>query len=205
MMFCAGLTGGYAAGKTAAANIFAALGAKVIDADIVGRALTAPGGAALPLLQKTLGAWAFTAAGELDRAALRTRAFASPALRRRLENALHPQIEKEMRRQMAEPSAAPYLLLSVPLLFESGRFLADCCRTVAVDCARQTQIARAAKRDGVSTAAARAVIAAQMPRRARLARADDIICNDGGRGALRRAVVALHKKYMQYASERKNR
>ena len=204
MIFCAGLTGGFASGKTAAAEIFAELGAKLIDADAVSRALTAPGGGALPLLRKTLGGWAFTAAGELDRAKVRARVFADATARRRLESALHPQIEKEMRRQMSAPGGAPYILLSIPLLFETGAFLADCRRIVVVDCSVQTQIARARRRDGMTAAAARAVIAAQMPRRERLLRADEVIKNDGCLGALRRAAAALHKKFIILSQKERN-
>ncbi len=201
MIFCAGLTGGFAAGKTAAAEMFAELGAKVIDADEIGRALTAPGGAALPLLKKVLGAWAFTAAGELDRAKVRARVFADAKLRRRLEAALHPQIETEMRRRLAGVAAAPYILLSAPLLLETGALVADCRRIIVVDCAPETQIARARRRDKITEAAARAVIAAQMPRRLRLERADDIIKNDGNCGDLRRAVSDLHQKFIKLSGQ----
>lgn len=196
MIFCVGLTGGFASGKSAAASIFAELGAKLIDADEAARALTAPGGGALPLLRKNLGGWAFTAAGDFDRAKVRARVFADAATRRRLEAVLHPQIEKEMRRQMASPGNAPYLLLCIPLLFETGSFIADCRRIVVVDCPAQLQIARARRRDGMTIATARAIIAAQMPRRERRARADEVIKNDADFGALRRAAQTLHKKFI---------
>ena len=45
-----GLTGGIDSGKSAATAIFAALGAPVLDADALARALTAPKGAALPAI-----------------------------------------------------------------------------------------------------------------------------------------------------------
>lgn len=203
MIFCAGLTGGFAAGKTSAAEIFSELGAEVIDADDAGRALTAPNGKALPSLRKALGDWAFNSEGEFDRKKVRARVFADETTRRRLEKALHPQIEMEMRRRIAAAKDAPYVILSAPLLFETGVFAGECRRVVAVDCCEETQIARAVKRGGITDAEARAVLAAQMPRAERISRADGVINNEGGRRELRRAVLEFHKQFMQLSQERK--
>ena len=195
VMMAAGLTGGLAAGKSAAATHFAALGAAVIDADVVGRELTASGGRAIAPLRAALGGWAFAADGAFDRDVVRARAFADSQTRRRLENVLHPLIEEEMRRQM-RVAAGPYILLVIPLLLETGAFAADCRRIVVVDCAPETQIARAVGR-GMDAAEARAIVAAQMPRAERIARADDIIDNEGARAALADAVRMRHREFVR--------
>lgn len=202
MTFCAGLTGGLASGKSTASRLFAAEGAAVIDADEVGRELTAPGGAALPRLRKALGADMFDEGGDLRRAELRERAFSDPALRRRLEAALHPPIRREMLHRMRAAASLepPYVILSAPLLLESGMFAARCHRIAVVDCAVRVQIERARARDGVSAAHAKRIIAAQMSRRDRLSHADDVIDNSGDKGALRKAVRALHRMYIALAA-----
>lgn len=197
MTVCIGLTGGLAAGKDAAAKAFSALGATTLDADTVSRALTADGGAALPLLRQTLGDWAFAEDGALLRDTVRARVFADPALRQKLEQALHPLIQEEMRRQIAAGGDCPYLLLVVPLLLETRMFVSDCRRIAVVDCLPERQIARAVQRDGITPAQAEAIIAAQLPRAQRLARADDIINNDGDFSALQAAVFACHQRYLQ--------
>lgn len=198
-MMTAGLTGGLASGKSAAAAIFAALGAAVIDADSIGHTLTAPGGRALPLLRAAFGDSVFAADGEFDRAAARARAFADAPMRLLLEGVMHPLIEEEMRQQM-RAAAGAYILLVIPLLLETGTFTADCLRIVVVDCAPETQLARAIKR-GMDGTEARAIIAAQMPRRERIARADDIINNEGELSALDGAVRAQHQLFLQLSEK----
>lgn len=194
-MMTAGLTGGLASGKSAAAAIFASLGATIIDADEISRALTIRGGGAEVMLRDALGDWAFTADGAFDRNAVRARAFNDSQTRKSLENVLHPLIEKEMRRRMRAASGA-YILLVIPLLLETGTFTAECRRILVVDCAPQTQIARAAKR-GMDAAEARAIVAAQMPREERIARADAIIDNEGELSALEKTVRARHDELLQ--------
>lgn len=192
-MMTAGLTGGLASGKSSAAALFASFGAAVIDADDISHSLTAAGGIALPPLRAALGDWAFTAEGTLDRAAVRRRAFSEPPLRRLLEQTLHPMIAAEMRRQKsaAESAAGEYVLLVAPLLLEAGEWAAECDRVVVVDCAAEMQLARAVRR-GMSAAAARQIIAVQMTREERNARADDIIKNDGDMASLAEAVRKSH-------------
>ena len=194
-MFCAGLTGGVGAGKSAAAEMFAARGVLVVDADAVGRDLTAAGGAGVAAATAALGEWAAAADGGLNRQLVRERVFSDPDLRRKLEAALHPLIRAESLRRLAAAGIAPYGILSAPLLFESGVMAALCDRIAVVDCDLELQIARAASRDGADAAAIRRIAAAQMPRRERLARADDVLENSGTLAELEMRVVELHRKY----------
>ena len=194
-MFCAGLTGGVGAGKSAAAEMFAARGVLVVDADTVGRDLTAAGGAGVAAATAALGEWAAAADGGLNRQLVRERVFSDPDLRRKLEAALHPLIRAESLRRLAAAGSAPYGMLSAPLLFESGVMAELCDRIAVVDCDLELQIARAASRDGADAAAIRRIAAAQMPRRERLARADDVLENSGTLAELEKRVAELHRKY----------
>ena len=194
-MFCAGLTGGVGAGKSAAAEMFAARGVLVVDADTVGRDLTAAGGAGVAAAIAALGEWAAAADGGLNRQLVRERVFSDPDLRRKLEAALHPLIRAESLRRLAAAGSAPYGMLSAPLLFESGVMAELCDRIAVVDCDLELQIARAASRDGADAAAIRRIAAAQMPRRERLARADDVLENSGTLAELEKRVAELHRKY----------
>ena len=82
--FVLGLTGGIGCGKSAAAQYLASLGAAHIDADAISRALTAPGGAALPEIRKAFGDGVFMPDGTLNRAALAQIVFADDAQRAEL-------------------------------------------------------------------------------------------------------------------------
>lgn len=190
-----GLTGGIGSGKSAAAAQFAGLGVPVVDTDVIAHALTAANGAAMPLLAAEFGSQVVAESGALDRAAMRALAFANPESRRRLESILHPLIRAESVRQL-DAARGPYALLVVPLLFENPDYLALVRRSLLVDCAEEVQLARVQARSGLTAEAVRAIMAAQMPRLQRLARADDVIDNDGSLAALQLQVEAKHQYYL---------
>ncbi|RQO66770.1 dephospho-CoA kinase [Aquitalea sp. FJL05] len=190
-----GLTGGIGSGKSAAAAQFAELGVPVVDTDVIAHALTAADGAAMPLLAAEFGSQVVAENGALDRAAMRALAFADPDSRRRLESILHPLIRAESVRQL-DAARGPYVLLVVPLLFENPDYLALVRRSLLVDCAEEVQLARVQARSGLTAEAVRAIMAAQMPRVQRLARADDVIDNDGSLAALQLQVEAKHQYYL---------
>lgn len=199
--YVVGLTGGIGSGKSAAADLFAALGAGMVDTDVIARELTGPGGAAMPAIAAAFGPGVIGSDGALDRTAMRRRAFADAAARKRLEAILHPLIRAESdRRSRASP--APYVVLVVPLLVESGSYRERCDRVCVVDCSEATQVARVQARSGLTQAEVRAIMATQASREERLAAADDVIDNEGALAALAPQVEALHREYLRRAAER---
>ena len=191
-----GLTGGIGSGKSAVAEEFARLGICVVDADAIAHALTAPGGTAMPLLQQAFGTEVVRADGALDREVMRARVFSDPVARERLNTLLHPLIAEEALRELAA-ARSPYVVLMVPLLFESGRFAGLCQRVLVVDCPEQVQIERVRQRSGLAAEQVVAIMAAQLSRADRLARADDVIDNSGARDSLPAQVAGLHRSYLQ--------
>ncbi len=186
-----GLTGGIGSGKSTVARTLVACGAALVDTDAIARALTAPGGAALPALAATFGPQIVGPDGALDRDRMRALAFADPAAKARLEGVLHPMIGAEAQRQ-AEAAGARPIVFDVPLLTESRHWRARVQRVLVVDCREATQVARVVARNGWSEDAVRRVIAQQAPRAARRAIADAVIFNDGvGPEALEAEVRAL--------------
>lgn len=194
-----GLTGGIGSGKSAAADRFAALGAALVDSDLIAHQLTGVGGEAMAAVKATFGGGVVTADGALDRAAMRARVFEAPAERARLEAILHPMIRAESERQ-CRAATSPYVVLVVPLLVESPDFRQRCARVVVVDCPEALQIARVMARSGLDEAQVRAIMAAQSSRAVRLAAADDVIDNSGDLDALYRQVDALHARYLGMAA-----
>ncbi|MCU0814273.1 MAG: dephospho-CoA kinase [Burkholderiaceae bacterium] len=173
-----GLTGGIGSGKSTVALRLVALGAHLVDTDAIARALTAPGGGAIPALRATFGDDAIAADGALDRERMRRLAFADPAAKRRLEAVLHPMIGAEAERQ-ATLADGRAVVFDVPLLAESTRWRARVHRVLVVDCREATQIERVARRPGWSAEAARRVVEQQATRAERRAVADAVIFNDG--------------------------
>lgn len=172
-----GLTGGIGSGKSTAARCLVDCGAWLVDTDAIARALTLPGGAAIPTLAAEFGADAITVDGALDRERMRQRVFADAGAKARLEAILHPLIAAEAQRQ-AQASGGRPVVFDVPLLAESGHWRVRVDRILVIDCDEATQLARVATRAGWTEDAARRVLAQQATRAARRAIADAVIDND---------------------------
>ncbi|MGH8495312.1 MAG: dephospho-CoA kinase [Gammaproteobacteria bacterium] len=192
-----GLTGGITCGKSLVADAFAAHGVPVIDTDFIAREVVHPGSPALARIVGEFGDGILDDAGALDRGRLRARVFDVPADRLRLEAILHPAIIEEMNRRAADVRA-PYVVLVIPLLVETG-YDTEVDRVLVVDCTEDAQIERLMTRDGESEAGARRILAAQVSREDRLAAADDIIDNSGSKEMARAAVALLHERYLELA------
>ena len=199
MPFCVGVTGGIGSGKSRAAALFGKLGADVVDTDDISHEITAAGGSAMPAIVKAFGATVAATDGSMDRAAMRRLVFEKSDARKQLENVLHPQI-RERARNRVMASTAPYVLLVVPLLLETGSYRDLIRRVLVIDCDESLQISRAMQRSNLTADAVRAIMAAQLPRRQRLAGADDVICNDGDIAQLRTQVTDLHQQYLKLAA-----
>ena len=173
-----GLTGGIGSGKSTVAAMFVRLGATLIDTDAIARAISLPGGAAMPAIESAFGADVLDAAGGLDRARMREIVFADTDAKRRLEGILHPLIAIETERQASVAAGTP-IVFDVPLLVESKRWRRIVDRVLVVDTSEATQLARVVARSGWAPDAVQAVIAQQAPRSERRAAADAVIFNDG--------------------------
>lgn len=195
-MLRVGLTGGIGSGKSTVAGLFAARGVPVIDADEIARRLTRPGEPVVDEIAATLGV-DLIRDGTLDRRRLAARVFQNSADRQRLESILHPRIRAAMQEEIKRLTA-PYCLLVIPLLIETGqRNLVD--RVLVVDVDERTQIDRIRRRDARGDAEIHAILAAQVSRARRLQEADETVTNDGDTAALESQVEALHRKYLELA------
>lgn len=193
------LTGGVAAGKSAVARRFEALGVPVHDADVAAREVVEPGTAGLAAVVDTFGAGILDEAGRLDRPAMRQRIFADPAARKMLEAIIHPLVRQWLH-QRALAERAPYCLLAIPLLAENIEHYRWIDRVLLVDVPEPVQIARLIARDGVDETLAARMLAHQATRAERLALADDVIENSGDESALDDAVAKLHQRYLALAT-----
>ena len=199
-MLVVGLTGGIGSGKSTVAERFARLGVPVIDTDVIARELTGPGGAALPQIRAAFGDAVMHADRTLDRAALRRRVFADAAERRRLEAILHPRIRRAVEVALAALDA-PYALVVIPLLVETGGYRDLLDRVLVVDCPEAVQIERVMARSGLAREEVAAILAAQAGRAERLAAADDVIANTAAPEALDTEVEALDGRYRALAGK----
>jgi dephospho-CoA kinase len=194
MPFCVGLTGGIGCGKSKATDIFAELGAGVVDTDVISRELTGPGGGAMRAISAEFGQAYVLSDGSLDRPRMRALVFSDPGAKQRLEQILHPQIRAASRERIAT-ALETYVIVVVPLLLETGAYRDLLDRVIVIDCDEAQQVARTMARSGLKEDEVRGIMRAQVPRATRLKGADDVLRNDADIPALRAQIEALHAKY----------
>ncbi|KAH0626944.1 hypothetical protein JD844_002257 [Phrynosoma platyrhinos] len=166
-MFLVGLTGGIASGKSTVVAILQELGCAVIDADVIARQVVQPCFRAHQRIVHSFGPEILLESGEINREALGSIIFSQPEKRQLLNSITHPEIQKEMLKQILK-----YFLLghSDP----------------------QSQLSRLMRRNGLTQAEAEARIAAQLPLDQKVKLANHIIDNSGDAEATRRQVLKLH-------------
>jgi dephospho-CoA kinase len=194
------VTGGIASGKTTVAKLFETLGAGLVDTDEIAHALTRAGQPAVVQISRQFGEEYLDAEGALDRARMRALVFSDADARRKLEAILHPLIRARAAARV-DSSPAPYVLLVVPLLVETGGYRGLVQRVLVVDCDEELQVTRAMRRGGLSEQQARAILASQATREQRLGAADDVITNSAGLAELADQVRQLHTRYLAMAAK----
>lgn len=192
--FTIGLTGGIGSGKSTVANLFAEKNIAIIDADQIARQVVQPNSQATKAIAKKFGAQALLADGNLNRGFLREQIFADKALKKWVDELLHPLINQQMRQQMSAAKSA-YCVVDVPLLTENNlQGLFD--RVLVVDCTEGQQLERAMLRDGSNRKTIENIIEMQATRTQRHSIANDIIENTGDIDGLKCRVNQLHQQYM---------
>ena len=137
--------------------------------------------------------------GGLDRAAMRAVVFSDRSAKARLEAILHPLIRQQSAARCKAATSAPYVLLVVPLLVETGSYRQRADRVLVVDCDESVQISRVMARSGLAADDVKAIMATQASRAERRAVADDVVLNEGGLEALLPQVEGLHQRYLDLA------
>lgn len=201
--FVVALTGGIGSGKSSAAQYFSELGAGLVDTDEIAHRLTRPDSPAVHQIAARLGQEYRLADGSLDRVGLRRRVFSDPSAKAELEAVLHPLIRREAETEIARQTA-PYVVVVVPLLFESGEFYRRLAQQiVVVDCAEEQQVSRTMARSSLSREEVQAIMARQAKRAVRLNQADTVLHNDGSPEELKAQVAALHQRLLELVAAAK--
>ncbi|KAJ8264563.1 hypothetical protein GJAV_G00150730 [Gymnothorax javanicus] len=195
-MFLVGLTGGIASGKSTVSSVLRDLGCAVIDADQVARQVVVPNSRAYLRIVEHFGAEILLENGEIDRQKLGQIVFSCAEKRRVLNSITHPEIHKAMLWQILFLffRGYRYVVLDVPLLFETRRLTRFLNHTVLVYCDPATQLSRLMQRDGLTQEQAQQRIASQIPLNEKRAMADHVIENSGSREDTHRQVLRLHTK-----------
>lgn len=196
-MFIIGLTGGIGSGKSAATKILKEIGLKNIDLDQITHDLMKPGKIGYIEIKKAFGEKYIDTNNAIDRKLLRNEIFSSLELKKRIESMLHPIIFEECNKKLNKLKHEKYLVLVIPLLFETKTYTNLIDESLLIDCDLRTQIERVINRDDVSEALANRIIKNQMSRDKKLFLADKVILNDGNINNLKVQLESYYKNLLK--------
>ncbi len=190
-MFEFGLTGGIGSGKSTVAAGLVERGAALIDADAIVKELQQPGGAVLQAMVDHFGETICNADGELDRQAVADIVFTDEDQLKALNKIVHPAVAKELQaRREALEETDQIVIADIPLLVQPDGTVSErkeyqaLLGIIVVDCEADVAVERLVAFRGFAEDDARARIANQATREARLAVAGHVIDNSGDLEAL---------------------
>ena len=173
-MFLIGLTGGIAAGKSTVAEFWKSLGAFEIDADLLAREVIAPGSPGLKAVVDYFGNIVMNKDGSLDRSSLGKIIFENSEKRTRLEQIVHPLVQKRAKELLVQHAKEKFVIYNVPLLVEANVEL-PFNAVVTVEAPESVRVDRLMTERGMSKAEATQRISAQASPAERVNRADYIL------------------------------
>ena len=194
MQYIVGLTGLIGSGKSIAGNAFKELGINVIDTDAIAHRITTGDGMAIEPIRRIFGAEFVNNSHDLDRVKMRELVFSKPVERNKLEKILHPLIFTQALNEISK-AKSNYLIVMVPLLFKSIKYLNLIHRSIFIDCEESILIKRVINRSKITESEVRAVLKAQMPRRMQLILCDDVLYNNGSIQELNDQIAKINNSY----------
>lgn len=190
------MTGGIGSGKSEALKIFKSLSIKVIDLDNISKEITETSHQAIQEIKSVFGDAIFDKDNQLDRKKLKEIIFSDKNKKINLEKILHPKIYEEVKKRLNALSHESYVVIDIPLLFETNQYTSLISRSLVIDCKENDQIERVKKRDGIDISVIQSIIDQQINRSSRIEKADDVVINDGSIEKLEESIKSLHKKYL---------
>ncbi|MFI4919014.1 MAG: dephospho-CoA kinase [Legionellales bacterium] len=199
MVYCVGLTGNIASGKSTAAAIFSKLGIVIINADEIARKLTAVNQASYKQISEYFGQEILLSDGQINRRQLRDIVFSNQEARQWLEKLLHPLIRKKIEDEITLCDS-PYCVIEIPLLIDKINY-PYLNKILLINAPIDVQVARVMTRDHCSKEQALAVLSTQADVKVRLKYADDVITNNAELNLFEQQVRKLHELYLEQARQ----
>lgn len=195
-----GLTGSIGMGKSTAAAMFRDLGVPVFDADVAVHGLYSRGGAAVEPVREHFPE--AVVEDEVDRERLSRLVLGDREALRLLERIVHPLVARERQRFLDEAAGggAPFVVLDIPLLFETGGE-ARVDATAVVSAPAEAQKERVLRRPGMTREKFASILAKQVPDADKRARADFVIATGGPLEETREQVAQVAQAMRRRAVE----
>lgn len=180
-MFIVAVTGGIATGKSTVTKVFERHGIPIIDADKIAREIVEPGQPCWQKIRSTFGDEVLLPTKELNRAVLGKIIFENKELRGKLNQITHPTIHRTIFWRVFKHfmSGHAYIVLDLPLLFETGILMDFIYKIITVSCEPEKQMERLLARNELSEPEAINRVESQMPLEAKCEKSHFVIDNNG--------------------------
>ena len=190
------ITGGIGAGKTAITDYLKYLDFTVIDADVISREMTGPGGCAITAICEKWGSDIANQERGLDRDLMRSIIYSNEESKREFENIVTKSVIKTVARllKVHELRGSKVVFVAAPLLFECDmQDDYDAVWLVIAD--KDTRVERVSERDDLGYEIINRIIASQMSDDEKAKLSSDVIENTGTLPELKKNVDKLLNKY----------
>ncbi|MDC0423154.1 dephospho-CoA kinase [Methylophilaceae bacterium] len=201
-MHIIGLTGGIGSGKSLASSIFEDLGVPIIDLDMIAKKISQKNEEGYKEIVKKFGSFYLDQSKNIDRKKLQADVFSKPQYKKMLEEILHPLIYKEFLTRIKANNNKIYIIVVIPLLFETTTYQKIINESLLIDCSEELQLKRIIKRDGITNELAKKIMGAQMTRNKKINEADTIIENNGSKNILKTNILYYHKDILEKLNEK---
>lgn len=180
-MFIVAVTGGIATGKSTVTKVFERHGIPIIDADKIAREIVEPGQPCWQKIRSTFGDEVLLPTKELNRAVLGKIIFENKELRGKLNQITHPTIHRTIFWRVFKHfmSGHAYIVLDLPLLFETGILMDFIYKIITVSCEPEKQMERLLARNELSEPEAINRVESQMPLETKCEKSHFVIDNNG--------------------------
>ena len=195
-----GLTGGIGSGKSLALSYFQRLKIDSISADSTVKKVIDEDECAKNELIKLVGKEIIDPNEAVDRKILREKIFNDDILKTKVENIIHPIVQKKIMSFVGSSSSA-YVVIEVPLIYETNS-TKNYDRILVIDCSEHLQFERAMSRDKSTKVEISNIIKSQCARSERLSIASDVIRNTGTEHELKKKIYELHSFYVSIVNGR---
>ena len=188
------MTGGIGSGKSEATKIFGELSVPLIDLDDIASQITQKGCAGYIEITKYFGNIYLDKDKKINRKALKIDIFNSPELKNKIESILHPIIFKECKKQICQYKAAEYIVIVIPLLFETKNYIKLIDESLFIDCNEDIQFKRVSSRDKLDESLIKSIINSQLSRDRKIKKADKIIENNLSKALFKDEIYQYHNE-----------
>ena len=188
------MTGGIGSGKIEATKIFGELSVPLIDLDDIAHRITQKDYPGYIEIIKYFGNKYLDKNKKIIRKNLKIDIFNSTKIKKKIESILHPIIFSECKEQIYKYKSEEYIVIVIPLLFETENYLKLIDESLFIDCNEDIQFKRVNSRDKLDESLIKSIINSQLSRDRKIKKADKIIENNLSKALFKNEIYQYHNE-----------